>query len=69
MSKVVPLMPKLRPEAGDLLTAAAVAKRWHCCVDTVHRKTFEQLPWTRPGKLKLFRLDDVLAHEEQRRGG
>ena len=51
-----------------MLTAVEVADRWHCCVDTVHRKTFDELPWTKPGKLKLYRLEDVLAHEEQRRG-
>ena len=65
---VLPLMPKRKTEAGDLMTAAEVAERWHCCVDTVHRKTFKELPWTRPGKFKLYRIDDVLACEEQRRG-
>ncbi len=61
-------MPKRRPEAGDLLTAAEVADRWRCCVDTVHRKTFDELPWTRPGKLKLYLIDDVLACEQEWRG-
>lgn len=68
MNKVVPLMPKRRPEADDLLSAAELAERWRVCVDTVYRIPESELPIVRvgPGKrLKRYRMGDVLAYEER----
>ena len=65
MTDVVPF-PKRRPELGDLLTPAELAKRWSVCRDSVYRLSGEELPFIRLGKRRRYRLTDVLAYEEKR---
>ena len=65
--KVVPLMPKRRPEldAADLLDVKALAKRWSWCTDGIYRLTAAELPYIRFGRRRRYRMVDVLAYEER----
>ncbi len=65
--KVVPLMPKRRPEldAADLLDAKALARRWGWCTDEIYRLTADELPYIKFGRRRRYRLVDVLAYEER----
>jgi hypothetical protein len=59
---VVPF-PKRRPELGDLLTPAELARRWSVCRDSIYRLPPEVLPFIRIGTRRRYRLSDVLDYE------
>lgn len=52
--------------AMDLLTVAEVAALLQCSADTVYRISSEDLPACQPGKVKLYKRDDVLAYASSR---
>lgn len=61
--------PAERPsiaKAGELLTRAEVALRWHCCGHTVARRRDLQ-PIRLGARLLRYRLEDVVAVESAAR--